>query len=537
MPDRFAKVPTTRMPTIAEPNPPTNTARKGFFTLPDGSSATFAFFLVAILFLLWAILNSLIDTMDKHFQDLLHLTKANSAWVQTAHYFGYTLMALPAGFLTRKIGYKGGIIFGLMLVSVGGFWFVPATHISQFWAFLLGVCVVAMGLTVLETVANPYTTVLGPKEYGTFRINLAQSFNGLGWISGPYIASFFFYATTGGAEAANKTLYIPYLIIAIFVLVLAAVFWKSKLPEIKTQDDYHTDEKGPDAPAEKPTNKGLAFLLMLIGASVIVFSVYAIMHFVMEMNVPGWIFFIPVVLAAVGLWIYSRRLSSHNIWAHPHFSAAALAQFFYVAAQAGIFSFFINYMIAELPAISNAVHDNSIVHMFLKTDGTSPTDGGWHLTDAGASRMQTVAYFFFFIGRVISSAILRKARAHRALGTYALINLALCGLVMMKAGWLSVFAVFGTFFFMSLMFPTIFALGIFGLGPDSKKKASAFIVMAITGGALMPKIMGKLGDNYNMSISFLMPLACFVFIAAYGFFWPKLSQSDGVVGMKTSGGH
>ena len=108
---------------------------------------------------------------------------------------------------------------------------------------------------------------------------------------------------------------------------------------------------------------------------------------------------------------------------------------------------------------------------------------------------------------------------------------------MMKAGWLSVFAVFGTFFFMSLMFPTIFALGIFGLGPDSKKKASAFIVMAITGGALMPKIMGKLGDEYNMSISFLMPLVCFLFIAAYGFFWPKLSQSEGLVGMKTSGGH
>ena len=201
---------------------------------------TVTFFLVATLFLLWAILNSLIDTMDKHFQDLLHLKKAESAWVQTAHYFGYTLMALPAGFLTRKIGYKGGIIFGLFLVSVGGFWFVPATHISQFWAFLMGVCLVAMGLTVLETVANPYTTILGPPEYGTFRINLAQSFNGFGWISGPYIASYFFYATTGGAEAANKTLYIPYLFIAIFVLVLVILFWRADLPEIKPKDEFTT---------------------------------------------------------------------------------------------------------------------------------------------------------------------------------------------------------------------------------------------------------------------------------------------------------
>jgi len=526
------------MPLTTSSTTPTSSDKKpGVFTLPDGTSATFAFFLVATLFLLWAVLNSLIDTMDKHFQDLLHLTKAKSAWVQFAHYFGYTLMALPAGLITRRIGYKGGIIFGLFLVSLGGFWFVPATHISEFWAFLVGVCAVAMGLTVLETVANPYTTVLGPKEYGTLRINLAQCFNGLGWISGPYIASYFFYATTGGAEAANKTLYIPYLIIAILVLVLVIFFWRARLPEIKTEDDYHTDEKGAAATEDKATNKGLAFLLMLVGASVIVFSVYAIMHFVMEVQVPGWIYLIPVVLAAIVLWNYAKGLTSHTIWAHPHFSAGAIAQFFYVAAQAGIFSFFINYMISELPVISDKLHDNGLVSWFLKSDGVTHTDAGWHLSDAGASRIQSIAFFLFFIGRVIGSLILRKARAHRALGTYALINLGLCMLVVLKIGWLSVAAVFGTFFFMSIMFPTIFALGIFGLGPDSKKKASAFIVMSITGGALMPKLMGLLGDKFNMSISFLIPMVCFLFIAAYGFFWSKLSQSEGVVGMKSSGGH
>src|SRR5581483_6159591 len=213
-----------------------STSRQGVLTLDNGKNMIVTFFLVAILFMLWAILNSLIDTMDKHFQDLLHLSKAQSAWVQFAHYFGYTLMALPAGLITRRIGYKGGIIFGLFLVALGGFWFVPATHIADFWAFLVGVCAVAMGLTVLETAANPYTTVLGPKEYGTFRINLAQSFNGFGWITGPYIASYFFYATTGGAEAANKTLYIPYLVIAIVVLVLIVFFWRANLPEIQVQD-------------------------------------------------------------------------------------------------------------------------------------------------------------------------------------------------------------------------------------------------------------------------------------------------------------
>ncbi len=513
-----------------------STNQKGIFTLPDGRNMTFTFFLVATLFMLWAVLNSLIDTMDKHFQDLLHLSKANSAWVQTAHYFGYTLMALPAGLLTRRFGYKGGIIFGLLLVSLGGFWFVPATHISQFWAFLVGVCLVAMGLTVLETVANPYTTVLGPKEYGAFRINLAQSFNGFGWIAGPIIASKFFYATTGSAEDASKTLYIPYLIIAIFVLVLVIFFWRANLPEIKVQDDYHTDEPGAAAAVDKAPDKGLAFVLMLVGVGVLTFSVYAIMKFVMEIQVQGWVFLIPVILAAVYLWSYSRRLSSHNIWAHPHFSAATIAQFFYVAAQAGIFSFFINYMVADLPSIPDALRNNGLVSWYL-TDGIVQTNGSWHLNDVGASRMQSVAFFLFFIGRVVGSAVLRKAAAHRALGTYALINLLLCVIVVMKIGWLSVAAVFGTFFFMSLMFPTIFALGIHGLGPDSKKKASAFIVMAITGGALMPKIMGRLGDLYNMSISFLMPLACFVFIAAYGFFWSKLSRAEGVRGLKSTGGH
>jgi FHS family L-fucose permease-like MFS transporter len=525
------------MPTVTEPTPPTSsTNKKGVFTLPDGTSVTFTFFLVAILFALWAVLNSLIDTMDKHFQDLLHLTKANSAWVQTAHYFGYTIMALPAGLLTRRIGYKGGIIFGLLLVSVGGFWFVPATHISQFWAFLLGVCLVAMGLTVLETVANPYTTILGPKEYGAFRINLAQSFNGFGWIAGPIIASKFFYATTGGAEEANKTLYIPYLIIAIFVLILVVFFWRARLPEIKPEDEYHTDNAGPEAAADKATNKGLAFLLMLVGVGVITFSLYAIMTYVMEIKVPGWIFLIPVAAAAVFLWGYSRNLSTHKIWAHPHFSAGAIAQFFYVAAQAGIFSFFINYMTSDLPSISEGFRSNGIVSWYL-TDGIVNTGGIWHLNDVGASRMQSIAFFLFFIGRVIGSAILRKAPAHRALGTYGIVSLALCVLVIMKLGWLSVVSVFGTFFFMSIMFPTIFALGIFGLGPDSKKKASAFIVMSITGGALMPKLMGRIADLHGMSVSFLMPLACFLFIAFYGFLWPKLSQSKGVVGMNPAGGH
>jgi FHS family L-fucose permease-like MFS transporter len=240
-------------------------------------------------------------------------------------------------------------------------------------------------------------------------------------------------------------------------------------------------------------------------------------------------------LAGVAVWLYgiAQKISSSNIWAHPHFSGATLAQFFYVAAQAGIFSFFINYMIAEVPAISEGLKNS----WFLQ-GGAESRDGGWFINEKGAARLQGVVGFaLFFIGRVTGSALLRKVPAHVALGSYALINVVMCALVVLKAGWLSVFAVFGTFFFMSLMFPTIFALGIFGLGPDAKKKAAAFIVMSITGGALMPKVMGHLGDVFNMSISFLMPLACFILIALYAFLWPKLSQAEGLTGLSTSKGH
>ncbi|MEI7721622.1 MAG: MFS transporter, partial [Verrucomicrobiota bacterium] len=135
--------------------------------------------------------------MDKHFQDFLHLTKAQSAWVQFAHYLGYFLMALPAGWLARKLGYKGGILSGLAMVALGCFWFIPATQISTFWAFLLGVCVISMGLTFLETIANPYTTVLGAPQFAAVRINIAQSFNGVGWILGPILGGMFFYSSEG----------------------------------------------------------------------------------------------------------------------------------------------------------------------------------------------------------------------------------------------------------------------------------------------------------------------------------------------------
>ena len=520
-----------------------STNKKPLFVTDDGRNLTFTFIIVTSLFLLWGFCNGMIDVMDKHFQDQLHLTKAQSAWVQFAHYMGYTLMALPAGWMTRRFGYKWGIIFGLVLVSLGGFWFMPATYISQFWAFLMGVCLIAMGLTVLETVANPYTTVLGSKERGPTRINLAQSFNGIGWILGPIIGGKFFYSEAG-VEVAHGQLYIPYLATAIIVLVLAVIFYFANVPDIQTEDAYQTDGNQVDSSGNpmKEYNRILIYLLMLLNVGGCGFAAYMILGLVLpacNVSAEATATLVPalvgvgVVVAGAALVPTARKITFHSIWAHPHFSSATLSQFFYVAAQAGIFSFFINYVISEMPSVSKGAVDG-----WLISGNAVLREGAYFVNEKGATRLLGfVAFVLFCVGRFVGAAVINKAPAHRVLGSYALLNVLLCGVVVMKLGWISVVAVFLTFFFMSVMFPTIFALGIQVLGAQSKKRASAFIVMSITGGALMPKVMGHLGDVYNMSISFWMPLACFAFIACYGFMWPKLSQSEGVRGLKTSGGH
>src|SRR5437764_7627051 len=223
-----------------------HTAQRGMFLLKDGRNLLFTFLLLIFLFALWGFCNGMIDVMDKHFQEVLHLNLSQSAWVQFAHYLGYFLMALPAGWLATKLGYKGGIITGLLIVAAGGFWFIPATHIASFWAFLLGVCIIAAGLTFLETIANPYATVLGPTEYAATRINLAQSCNGIGLLLGPIAGGIFFYSKdAAGMSTGAERMWIPYAAIGILVLVLAVIFYFAEVPDIKMEDDYHLDDSTP----------------------------------------------------------------------------------------------------------------------------------------------------------------------------------------------------------------------------------------------------------------------------------------------------
>jgi FHS family L-fucose permease-like MFS transporter len=396
---------------------------------------------------------------------------------------GYFMMSLPAGWLAIKLGYKGGIIAGLLMVSVGGFWFIPATHIASFWAFLLGVCVIASGLTVLETVANPYTTVLGPRQFAATRINLAQSCNGIGWILGPIVGSMYFYSKdAAGRSTGSQTLYIPYMGIAFVVIGLAAIFYFASVPDIKTEDDYHLDDSTPGV--------------------------------------------------------------SHSIWTHPHFVMAVAAQFFYVAAQAGIFSFFINYMTAEVPpippswnaAMTSVSASSGFLGDWLSGWFEPARNGVLAISNKGASNLASLGFVCFLIGRFTGAGLLRKYSAHKILGLYGVLNVLVTFLVFLKLGWFSVLCVFLSYFFMSIMFPTIFALGIFGLGARAKK-ASAFIVMAIMGGAVLPKLMGYVADVFDMSRGFIVPMFCFIFVAFYGFNWPRFSKAESLNGVKASVSH
>jgi len=326
-------------PIYKQPSMPVNAPRiaqkKSMFVLEDGKNVFFTFALLVLLFALWGFCNGMIDVMDKHFQEVLHLNLGQSAWVQFAHYLGYFLMALPAGWLATKLGYKAGIITGLLMVAVGGFWFIPATHIASFWAFLLGVCIIAAGLTFLETIANPYTTVLGPPEYGATRINLAQSCNGIGLLLGPVAGGYFFYAkNASGQSTGSAHIWIPYTAIAVLVLVLAVVFYFAEVPDIKTEEVDATDKSAPEV--------------------------------------------------------------TTSIWKHPHFVLAVVAQFFYIAAQAGIFSFFINYMTSQVPAIPAAwAHGAAQSHNWLSVH----SNGVLGISNQGAANLASVGFLCFLIGR------------------------------------------------------------------------------------------------------------------------------------------
>ena len=389
---------------------------------------TIPIILVTSLFFLWGLAYGLLDVLNKHFQEALALTKQRSTLIQAAYFGAYFLIALPAGIFMQRAGYKKGIISGLLLYAIGALLFYPAAQNASFPFFLLALFVIASGLTFLETAANPYITVLGTPETSEFRLNLAQSFNGVGSFLGPIIGGALFF----GAKAASNPSHLDavkyvYLAIAFVVLLIAIFFIKTPMLESREEE-------------------------LVLGTD-----------------------------AYLG-----KRLFQHS-----HFVWAIIAQFFYVAAQVGIAALFINYCTEKKLGIDNT----------------------------RASYLLSASLVLFTIGRFAGTALMKTIAPHRLLSIYAFINICLCMVVVTSPGILSIYSLMAIFFFESIMFPTIFALGLKNLGSFTKKGAS-YIIMSIVGGALVPVLMGSLAQSHSTSFSYCVPLICFVFVfifAIYGY--------------------
>ena len=376
--------------------------------------------LLTSLFFLWGFAHSILDVLNKHFQEVLVISKAHSALVQSVVYGGYFLMALPAGMFIKRFGYRYGVVFGLLLYGIGALLFIPAEKIMSFNYFLFSLFVIGCGLTFLETAANPYITELGDKKGGASRLNLAQSFNGLGWIIGPLIGGLMIFQKDG----THGSVALPYTVIGIVVLIVALVFSRVKLPEIAIDLNKASAEKGLKA-----------------------------------------------------------------LWNDKVFRYGVIALFFYVGAQTGINSFFINYVTETNPSVSS--RDAALTLSF----------GGMGL---------------FMTGRFLGSWIMRTIKPSRLLLIVAAAASLCMFLVVIHIPWISTIALFICYLFEAIMFPTIFAISISSLG-ENTKQGSSFLIMAIVGGAIAPVLMGLLGAN-NMALGFIVPLFCFLVVLAYALF-------------------
>lgn len=386
------------------------------------------FFILSIfvfLFFLWGFAHSLLDVLNKHFQDVLVISKFRSTLVQVAVYGGYFLLAIPAGFFIKKFSYKKSIILGLLLFATGAFLFIPSDHYESFPFFILSLFIIGCGLTFLETAANPYIVNLGDPKSAASRLNFAQSFNGLGWVFGPTVGALFIFNTDGTHGNISSL----YLLIGIIVLLAALLFIFIKLPKNKpTKDSFNDISEG-----------GLLKLFM-------------------------------------------NKL----------FLFGVMAQFLYVGAQTGINSFFINYVMELYPALL-------------------PRHAAFWLSFGGMS--------LFMAGRFIGSFIMKWVKPESLLLFASILSIFYMFIVVLSVGQFSFVALLMTYLNMSIMFPTIFALSIQDVG-DQKEKASSILVMSIVGGAIVPPLMGIIGEK-NISIGFIIPLICFIGVFCYAFYKTK----------------
>ncbi|WP_431844519.1 L-fucose:H+ symporter permease [Pedobacter immunditicola] len=397
------------------------------------------FILVVCLFFLWGMAHNLDSILIPHLKKACQLNNSQSTLIDTAVFLAYFLMAIPAGMILKKWGYKISMILGLVVFAIGAFLFVPAANMLSYGTFLFALFIIGCGLTILETSANPYAAVLGDPAKATSRLNLAASFNGLAAIVAPFIGSMFILSgksftptELAAMPEVTRTAYfleeagsvkMPYIVLGSVLLLIAVIFCFIKFPEIKTK------------------NKD---------------------------GIPAGNFF--------------------AVLRHRHLSWAVVAQFFYVGAQVCVTSFFIRM------AQQGAGFDEKTAAYYLAMYG-----------------------LLFTVGRFAGTALLQIVASHKLLSLYAIISALLCLVAILGNGAYVIYALGAIGFFMSVMFPTIFALGINGLGDDTKP-GSSWLIMSIVGGAILPYAMGTMIDMYddNIQIGYSIPMVCFLIILFFG---------------------
>jgi FHS family L-fucose permease-like MFS transporter len=420
---------------------------------PDSTPRLFSagnilpFVLVTALFLLWGIPSNMNDILIKQFMKSFEMTRLKAGLIQSAFYMGYFVLSMPAALLMRKYGYKAGLVTGLFLYSTGTLLFWPAALIRQYGLFLLALFVIASGAAFLETGANSFIALLGDPRTSERRLNFSQAFNPLGAVTGVFVGTVFIFSgvelspqqvnamkSAGRYDAYLQTetmrVVIPYLVLGTVVFIWALLILRTKFPKIAEEAD--------------------------LGGS-------------------------------------RRHGKIRDLFRYPHFVKGVIAQFFYVGAQVGTWSYYIQY-------IQDYTRQPEKVAGYLLTG----------------------SLVAFGVGRFTATYLMKFFQPSRLMGIYGCINVTLVGVGVLFPGWIGVWAVFLTSFFMSLMFPTIFALGIKELGPNTKLGGS-MIIMAIIGGAVAPPIMGLLFQlTHSMAVAMLVPLVCYIFITYYAFIGSKV---------------
>lgn len=407
------------------------------------------FVLITSLFFLWGLANNMTDTLLAAFKRIMSMTDFQTSWIQVAFYGSYFCLALPAAILIKKFTYKTGVLLGLGLFILGSLFFYPASITMSYGHFLLALFVLAGGLSILETAANPYIIAMGPEGTGTRRLNLAQAFNPIGSITGVWLSKEFILSQLNLSSAEQR-----------------ADMSSEQLTSIQSEE--LTAVMGP-----------------YVGVAAFLIILWVVVKFTEMPKASD-------AGSSLDLGPTFRRLLQT-----PHYVWAVVAQFFYVGAQIGIWSFTIRYIMEEL-----------------------------QLAEDDASSYYLAALVLFMISRFVFTALMKVIQARTLLLINSLAAVALTLVVIYGSGLVSVYALIAISGCMSLMFPTIYGLGVRGLGDDTKIGGSG-LIMAILGGAVLPAVQGQLSDLMgSISLAFYVPLACFVVIAIYALKEDKLEKAD-----------